>query len=130
MINFDAEFLALFWNLKFEQPVKDIINLLENYEALTGEDIKNLAAIKIQQNWRQFQRRKKLEKQNFLFSKAEYLRRDAPEIRRIRIASQSNPNENSKVQRRKSLEIQKPPNLFTVSTGTQTEIIRISVRES
>ena len=102
-------------------------------DALTGDDIKHLAASKIQFNWRGFIKRKKLEKQKFLFSKAEYLRRDAVEIRRIRIASLSKMDEqnaSADSPARPPVPIKQPPNPFQVSTGTQTETKRLKTHST
>ena len=141
LIQYHAFINLMDYSIKRETPLdsaynnnaENVINLLTGHDALTGEDIKHLAATRIQINWRRFLRRKKLEKQNFLFSKAEYLRRDAAEIRQIRIASQpKHPDENPAFSPpRVAPEMApNPPNPIRASIGTQTEQRRLKTHST
>ena len=118
-------------DMAFEADHQDAIAILINLDALVGEDVKHLAASKIQRAWRRYSENLKEEKQKFLMLKQEHLRRDADEIRRIRIASMSKAtpiteiNENKKLEQVVSTFVPveaPPPNPIRVSIGTQTEL--------
>ena len=118
-------------DMAFEADHQDAIAILISMDAMVGEDVKHLAANKIQRAWRRYSENLKEEKQNFLMLKQEHLRRDADEIRRIRIASTSKASPVVEITEKKKLEQvvaaflpaeAPPPNPIRVSIGTQTEL--------
>lgn len=118
-------------DMAFEADHQDAIAILISLDAMVGEDVKHLAANKIQRAWRRYSESLKEEKHNFLMLKQEHLRRDADEIRRIRIASTSKASPVVEITEQKKLEQviaaflpaeAPPPNPIRVSIGTQTEL--------